>query len=167
MLKRVVLISIIACSEGFCNNASILLDSILARYSSKPPVTKYSVPEISSSVSSVNYKNNTPSINYNSTNSIRRFTIVSPSMEPVVSVGSVIWVDTKYSFDKLSEGDIIVYKSDISTKGTKNVVHRVFKKTDSYILCKGDKNDFVDKILITKKNYIGKVETISRYVSSL
>ena len=79
------------------------------------------------------------------------YTVVSGSMEPKVSVGSVCLIDTKVPYKEIKAGDVIAF-----SQGDFKVTHRVKAVTEKGLETKGDANAHSDGITTTKKNYIGK-----------
>ena len=88
--------------------------------------------------------------------------ITSGSMEPTYGIGDVVFVNTKYDYDKLKVGDVITYKA-----GTSNVTHRIVEiAPNGLVVTQGDANGNIDtacgtnvKIVtgIAKKDFVGKV----------
>lgn len=93
---------------------------------------------------------------------LHKFTVISESMVPAIPVGSQIYADETAQFSSVNEGDIIVYRSKDSTSGTQYVVHRVYRKNDNSIICKGDRNSAVDKERVTPSNFVGVVSKIDK-----
>lgn len=83
---------------------------------------------------------------------IRPMVIMSGSMEPELSTGSLCFVNTKASFGKVEEGDIITYKL---LEG--KVTHRAVEITDKGIITKGDANRVNDLGAVTEDTFYGKV----------
>lgn len=89
------------------------------------------------------------------------YTIISPSMEPNVSVYDVIIaVDTDIS--KIKVGDVITFISDWDVTFGLTITHRVvaISKTESgeyRLTTKGDNNGNPDGGFVTEKNLVGKV----------
>jgi signal peptidase I len=89
---------------------------------------------------------------------LKRFQVVSGSMAPTIPTGSFIYVDRNVSFDDIKEGDIVVYRTKyMKEHGSSNVVHRVVSKKGDVLYCKGDYNQKIDKEIVDKYNYVGKV----------
>lgn len=85
------------------------------------------------------------------------FTVLSGSMEPTYSVGSLIYVK-KADYKKLQSGDVITFMLDENTVATHRIVEVIPDQTDSTVLrfrTKGDANDTVDGGLVHYKNIIG------------
>ena len=80
------------------------------------------------------------------------FTMLSGSMKPGIPVGSIVTADTRYDYDSLKEGDIIIFR-----KGDTKVTHRIRSITEAGIETKGDANNASDGITTTKENYCGKI----------
>lgn len=92
------------------------------------------------------------------------YTIVSPSMEPVIMVHDVI-VDFKVSSEEdLKVGDIITFYSDTIDTNGYTVTHRIhdiyIDNGIKYYITKGDNNSDVDDGAITYNNIVGKVKMI-------
>lgn len=79
-------------------------------------------------------------------------TIVSSgSMEPLIPTGSICFIDTKFPFEELKVGDVIVYKQP-----TQKVIHRIVEKGVEEYKTKGDANKYIDGLSTTRENYYGK-----------
>lgn len=83
---------------------------------------------------------------------IRPYVVLSGSMKPVISTGSLCFVNTRSSYKKIKMGDIIAYE-----KGGMLVIHRSVRVTKSGIETKGDANRISDGITTTAANYKGKM----------
>lgn len=84
---------------------------------------------------------------------IRPFIVLSGSMEPAFSAGSLCFVDTKAKFENAETGDVIAYE----TAGGSMVTHRAVSISEGKIETKGDANDVSDGFTTTVNNYRGKV----------
>lgn len=84
----------------------------------------------------------------------QEFNVISGSMEPVISVGEIVYVKPA-AFTDLAEGDIIAFESGASV-----VTHRIVSlDSESQLLAtKGDANDTVDFMPVAYRDVIGKVE---------
>lgn len=92
----------------------------------------------------------------------RLLKVTSGSMQPTYGIGDVVFVNTKYDYDKLKIGDVITYKA-----GSSNVTHRIVEiAPNGLVVTQGDANGNVDtacgtnvKIVtgIAKKDFVGKV----------
>ncbi len=85
------------------------------------------------------------------------YTVLSGSMEPTYSTGSLIYVKSIDPAD-LKEGDVITFLLDENTVATHRIVEIVPDEEDSSILrfrTKGDANDSVDGSLVHENNVIG------------
>lgn len=103
-------------------------------------------------------------INANNTNYkplISLYTIVSPSMEPVIDVYDVV-VNVKVSEPKDVEvGDIITFKSKSSVSEGMTITHRVIEKTETsegkvQFKTQGDNNNGPDAGYVEIENIVGK-----------
>lgn len=87
---------------------------------------------------------------------INEYTVITPSMEPTIPVGSIVLVKP-IEFDEIKEGDIVSYYS----KNHSDVVvtHRVVSiETDSgKLITKGDANNSADVNPVSKQQIIGVV----------
>lgn len=83
---------------------------------------------------------------------IRPYVVLSGSMEPEISTGSLCFVNARSPYRKIKKGDVIAYE-----KGDMLVVHRSVKVTESGIETKGDANQISDGITTTAANYKGKM----------
>ncbi|MGN0465159.1 MAG: signal peptidase I [Lachnospiraceae bacterium] len=80
--------------------------------------------------------------------------VVSGSMEPKISVGSICIIQKNYLAEKIKEGDIIAFLIDENTW----ITHRVVQiSREGNFLTKGDANETVDFGWVTKKQYKGKI----------
>lgn len=120
------------------------------------------------SIAGSSYENYVQESTHYETKPLHSYHVVSPSMLPLIPVGSKIYSDENISFDELQVGDIIVYRSKNYDSLSQNIVHRVVKIMPGYILCKGDNNTSIDKEIVTKHNFKGKVVQIKQpiYVAS-
>lgn len=58
---------------------------------------------------------------------LKTYVILTPSMEPTISVNDFVFINRYYAIDKIKEGDIIAFNVDFNNSGTKDVVvHYVF-----------------------------------------
>lgn len=83
---------------------------------------------------------------------IRPYIVLSGSMEPEISTGSLCFINTRSPYKDIKMGDVIAYE-----KGGMLVIHRSVKVTKSGIETKGDANRISDGITTTAANYKGKV----------
>lgn len=81
------------------------------------------------------------------------FNVISGSMEPEISVGSLVYVHSA-DFNEIEKGDIIAFQSGAST-----VTHRVSAVDSEKMLftTKGDANNTEDFMPVAYTNVIGKV----------
>ncbi len=86
---------------------------------------------------------------------IRTYVVTTSSMEPKISVGSLIYTSSKQDYVK---GDIITFRDSIGI-----VTHRIVEKisigNEVYYKTKGDANKFYDNELIQKDEIYGKLES--------
>ncbi len=82
----------------------------------------------------------------------RLVAVVSGSMEPTIPTGSLCLVNIRRPYEKIQEGDVIVYvrKSD----GLR-IIHRVVAVTDAGLVTQGDANRIDDGLSTTAENYYG------------
>ena len=82
----------------------------------------------------------------------RLVAVVSGSMEPTIPTGSLCVINVRRPYEKLKEGDVIVYlrKSDGA-----RIIHRAISITDEGIVTKGDANRIDDGLSTTEENYFG------------
>ena len=92
----------------------------------------------------------------------RYYTVLTPSMEPVYSVGDMVFVKIT-SADQINVGDVITFNP--SSDGEAYLTHRVIEKFENYngtgVTCfrtKGDANDTEDSFLIDEDRVIGVVK---------
>ena len=84
---------------------------------------------------------------------IMPFIVQSGSMEPVVHTGSVVFTDTNDRDAKV--GDIISYKIQEGDSEVM-VLHRVVAIDGDNITTKGDANEAIDGVAVTKSMVVGK-----------
>lgn len=77
--------------------------------------------------------------------------MLTGSMKPQIPVGSICFINKKYSYNNLKVNDIIVY-----TTPQYRVIHRIVRKTNEGYKTKGDNNKREDVAVITKDIYYGK-----------
>lgn len=86
---------------------------------------------------------------------VKPYVVVSGSMEPTLNIGDIVFIG-KTSFNDVKVSDIVAYYD-----GNNIVVHRVVKiKNDDgkvTLKLKGDANDNIDPIDVTKELFIGSV----------
>ena len=82
---------------------------------------------------------------------IRPFIVLSGSMEPAFSAGSLCFVDTKAKFENAETGDVIAYE----TAGGSMVTHRAVSISEGKIETKGDANEIEDAKPVYEENVIG------------
>ena len=85
------------------------------------------------------------------------YTVLSGSMEPLYTTGSVIYVK-EADPDTLQQGDVITFAMASGTTATHRIVELVKDETDSSIVrfrTKGDANNVVDGTLVEKSAVIG------------
>ena len=84
---------------------------------------------------------------------VQGYNVISGSMEPTISVGSIVYVKAQ-NFNELSEGDIIAFESGASV-----VTHRIISIDESQMLIttKGDANENEDFTPVAYTNVLGKV----------
>lgn len=84
---------------------------------------------------------------------IKTYVVQSPSMEPVIHVGSIVYVDTHNRIPDI--GDIATYHIE-SDSGETVVTHRVKDITeDGEYVFQGDANDIEDGNLVSPKQILG------------
>lgn len=77
------------------------------------------------------------------------YTVVSGSMEPKISVGDFIIVETD-PYDKVKKEDVVTFQYNQEI-----VTHRVVDRTDEGLTTKGDANNIQDQGFVTEETYIG------------
>ena len=100
---------------------------------------------------------------------LRLCAVQSGSMEPEIPTYSLCLVNTRYDYDTLAEGDIVVYDRPYDHP---QVIHRIIAIFDEGIITKGDANSVDDGLLLTKNDieaeyithipYIGRITTMIR-----
>lgn len=84
------------------------------------------------------------------------FSVYRTSMIPTLTSGQQVLI---HMDDDYKIGDIIAYRMKNNNKEY-IVIHRVVFVRKSYVLAKGDNNDFIDPLRIQRKDIIGKVEPL-------
>ena len=80
------------------------------------------------------------------------YIVESGSMEPVIHVGSVAYINTK---DKeVAVNDIVTYKISGSSED-KLVTHRIIREENGAYVTKGDANDVEDMATVEKNQIVG------------
>ncbi len=82
---------------------------------------------------------------------IRPYVVLSGSMEPKISTGSIVFVNQNVPFAELKKDDVITFRS-----GDMMVTHRVYEVQDDKIITKGDANETPDIGYVTAANLVGK-----------
>lgn len=87
------------------------------------------------------------------------YTVISGSMEPAISVGSLVYVRSQEP-EKIQAGEVIAYLGGRDTNSV--ITHRVVenKIADRKFITKGDANQTTDMNAVTYKHLLGKVEYI-------
>ena len=106
---------------------------------------------------------------------LKAFSVLSGSMEPNYSTGSLIYTK-EVDNATLEVGDVITFMLDDKTVATHRIVEVIPDETDSSIMkfrTKGDANDTVDGALVHYKNVIGspifcipKMGYVATYITS-
>lgn len=101
------------------------------------------------------------------------FRVVTPSMEPTISVGEII-VTKQVPIEKVREEDIISFRSQSADMFGTIITHRVVEidsdeNGEKRLLTKGDANLSVDGRYVLESNFVGKVVWTSgdSFVSSV
>ena len=71
----------------------------------------------------------------------RLVSVVSGSMEPTIPTGSLCIVNIRRPYEKVEEGDVIVY---VRKYDGLRIIHRVIEVTDEGLVTKGDHNQISD-----------------------
>ena len=82
---------------------------------------------------------------------IKSYIVMSGSMEPAVSTGSLCLVDTRASFSEVRGGEVIAFE----TAGGMLVVHRAVRVGTDRIETRGDANPVPDGPAVTADNFRG------------
>ena len=97
---------------------------------------------------------------------LRLCPIQSGSMEPEIPTYSYCLISTRYDYDSLQVGDIIVYDRPYDHM---QVVHRIIAVLPDGIITKGDANPVDDGILLTEGDiygvYLGHIPGVGRIVN--
>lgn len=86
---------------------------------------------------------------------IQSYVVMSGSMEPSIETGSLCFVNTKYLYHDIQEGDVIAFEKT----GNMLVTHRVKEIAADGFITQGDNNDVADESKVTVQNYRGKTIT--------
>lgn len=81
------------------------------------------------------------------------YIVLSGSMEPTISTGSIVWVDTKEKDYRI--GDVVSYKIHDQI-----VTHRIVKMENGIYKTKGDSNEIEDSVSLNISQMIGKVKVV-------
>ena len=81
---------------------------------------------------------------------MQEYNVISGSMEPEITIGSVVYV-REAAFEDLNVGDIIAFENEGVV-----ITHRILLIDGNTITVKGDKNNTIDKP-IDRSQVIGKV----------
>lgn len=87
------------------------------------------------------------------------YMVLSPSMEPSVPVGSIIWIKDINDPSTLKEGDVITFELTKRTTATHRIVRIEQSDTDpaGYVfITKGDNNDGEDNVPVSPSSVVGK-----------
>lgn len=91
---------------------------------------------------------------------IKPYVVMSGSMEPQISTGSVAYIDTKFDGSEAEIGDIVAFES-----GEIFITHRVIDiNSDNELITKGDANTSEDIAPISRDKVIGKTVFSIPYV---
>ena len=83
---------------------------------------------------------------------IKPYIVLSGSMEPTITTGSLSFINSRVKYENIKEKDIIAFKAGDGTL----VTHRVVEITEEGFQTQGDGNKQRDGVTITKKNFVGK-----------
>ena len=97
---------------------------------------------------------------------LRLCPVQSGSMEPEIPTYSMCLISTRYDYDTLTEGDVIVYDRPYDHM---QVVHRIIAILPDGIITQGDANPVDDGILLTEADitgvYLGHIPGVGRITS--
>ena len=79
------------------------------------------------------------------------------SMEPALSGGDIVYIDSSFEYEDLKIGDVVAYRDD--KYGMSNgILHRIVKSSPpKEWVVKGDNNQDVDRYNLNEQNYYGKL----------
>lgn len=86
---------------------------------------------------------------------IKPYVVMSGSMEPVIHVGSMAYVNRGIESEDIKVGDIITFNINLGTYVTHRVVE--IDSESKYFITKGDANDINDAP-VPFDNFVGKTE---------
>ncbi|MCM3707660.1 MULTISPECIES: signal peptidase I [Cytobacillus] len=84
-------------------------------------------------------------------------TILSNSMQPAFNAGDIILIDVE---TEPKEGDVITYKHPDGVLVTHRAVRTFVQNGTMFFETKGDNNEHVDEVLISRENIVGVQEKI-------
>ena len=87
---------------------------------------------------------------------MRTYTVLSGSMEPVISTGSLIFVFPA-KLENLKVGDMVTYGLGDNRTVTHRIVSVAYKDNERWFQTKGDANEAVDGGLVSGHRIVGKV----------
>ncbi|GEN44340.1 signal peptidase I SipW [Alkalibacillus haloalkaliphilus] len=87
--------------------------------------------------------------------------VYSGSMEPEISTGSVIGIDTNINPEALSEGDVVMFQSEPGVFVTHRVIDVVENNNQVMYRTKGDNNEAADSSLLLPENIHGVHSSIN------
>ena len=97
---------------------------------------------------------------------LRLCAVQSGSMEPEIPTYSLCLIGTRYDYNTLTEGDVIVYDRPYDHM---QVVHRIIAILPDGIITQGDANPVDDGILLTEADitgvYLGHIPGVGRITS--
>lgn len=88
--------------------------------------------------------------------------IITGSMEPVIRVNSMVYLEP-VEFTDIQVNDIIRYKSNMGY----SVLHRVIEKGEDFVITKGDANDSADSLPVYSNQITGRVKEIHNEVADI
>lgn len=80
------------------------------------------------------------------------YVVLSGSMEPEITTGSIVYVDQRVDADMLHINDVITYEMGDGTP----VTHRIVDETAFSVITKGDNNDGIDFAPVPRERILGK-----------
>lgn len=92
-----------------------------------------------------------------------KYVVLTGSMEPTISPGTLVYVKKNYDLNRIQKGDIIAFYLDDDYI----VTHRVEEVHNEYFRTKGDANDSVDEKYVYQSKVLGPVKFSIPYVGNI
>lgn len=102
----------------------------------------------------------------------RPFVLESPSMEPLYTMGSLCWIDTRAPLDDLKKGDVLAYRSPANSLVLHRLVDVRSSSDDELVVgMQGDTNSMAQEVTLSRVNFVGReafsIPGLGRLLSSV